>query len=285
MLGDEDLGSPWSAAARRVGWSLLGLVNLLVGLVMCVGFFVADGGDYGPYLIGVTCGVMFVLLSICVQLMKGVRIGGRRAQRRIRRLDEGAGLEIRLRRGPGVCGELMLVCFVGMLCQFAGLAFRDGSTVIGVLFTILAGFFAVVVADHLLVLRLRRALLITPERLVVEVGGEAVSVAWDEVRVDMFEQVSTPEGITVTNRFIEIAATHGSASWSAQRRHQIRFLPRRWRRKVVRVGYWLLDHPERVLTTLRSLRRRNDEGRRVVLGNDSTLAYLVGESEISLLTS
>lgn len=283
MLGDEDLGSPWIASARRVGWTLTSFVVLLLGLFLCVGSSVADDGEYGPYLIGVTCGVMFVLLAVSVQMMKGVRIVDR-AGRRTRRLEGIPGIEIRLRRGHAICGELMLVSFVVMLCQLAGLAFRGGSMVVGALCTILAGFFAVVVVDHLLVLRLRRALLIMPERLVVEVGGEAVSVAWDEVRVDMFEQVSTSEGITVTNRFIEIAARRGSRSWSVQRRHRIRLLPKKWRRDVVRVGFWLLDHPDRVLTSLRSLRRRDDDGRRAVLSNDSTLAYLIGESEISLLT-
>ncbi|NGN91915.1 hypothetical protein G5C66_04090 [Nocardioides sp. KC13] len=149
MVRDEDLGSPWKPAARRVGWTLLGLVNLLFGLALCVGSLAADAGEVGPYLIGFTCGVMFVLLSICVQLMKGVRIGNRSAHRRIRRLD-GGGIEIRLRRGPGICGELMLVCFVGMLCQFAGLSFRSGMVVIGVLCTAAAAFFAVVVVDHAL---------------------------------------------------------------------------------------------------------------------------------------
>ena len=89
------------ATARRVGWTLLSVVHLLFGLGLCVGFFAADGGEYGPYLIGVTCGVMVVLLAICVQMMKGVRIGGRGARRRIQRMDGGAGIEIRLRRGPG----------------------------------------------------------------------------------------------------------------------------------------------------------------------------------------
>lgn len=56
---------------------MLSLVHLLFGLGLCDGFLAADGGEYGPYLIGVTCGVMLVLLAICVQMMKGVRIGGR----------------------------------------------------------------------------------------------------------------------------------------------------------------------------------------------------------------
>lgn len=283
VVGDEDLGSPWKATARRVGWTLLSLVNLLLGLALCVGSVAADGGEFGPYLIGVTCGVMFVLLAIGVQLMKGVRIGARSAHRRVRRLD-GGGIEIRLRRGPGICGELMLVCFVGMLCQFAGLAFRDGLLVVGVLCTGLAAFFAVVVADHALTMTMRRALLITPERLTLELAGEVVSVAWREIRVGMFEQVSNHEGITVTNRFVEVTARRDAPSWETTRRHRIRLLPRRWRRQVVRVGFWLLDHPERVITTLTSLRRRRDDNaRRVALSNDVTLAYLTGDLEESPL--
>lgn len=276
---------PWKAAARRLGWTLLGLVNLLFGLALCVGSLAADGGEYGPYLIGVTCGLMFVMLSVYVQLMKGVRIGNGSAHRRVRRMA-GGGIEIRLRRGPGICGELMLVCFVGMLCQFAGLSFRSGMVVIGVLCTVLAAFFAVVVVDHALTMTMRRALVLTPESLIVELSGEAISVAWKEIHVDVFEQVSTHEGIEVTNRFLEVTPSRDAPSWSTTRRHQIRLLPRRWRRKVVRVGFWLLDHPERVLTTLTSLRRRRDDNaRRIALSNDVTLAYLTGDLEESPLPS
>jgi hypothetical protein len=276
VLRDEDLGSPWKAPARRVGWTLLSVVNLLFGLALGVGAMAADGGAYGPYLIGVTCGVMFVLLSVCVQMMKGVRIVDR-AHRRIRRMEGNAGIEIRLRRGPGMCGELMLVCFVGMLCQLAGLSFRSDLVVTGVLCTVLAGFFAVVVVDHALTIPMRRALLITPESLTVELAGEVVTMAWREMRVDVFEQVSTHKGFTVTNRFLEVTPTRDAPSWSTTRRHQVRLLPRRWRRKVVRVGFWLLDDPERVLKTLTSLRKRQDDNaRRVALSNDVTLAYLTG---------
>lgn len=285
MVGDEDLGSPWKATARRVGWTLLSFVNLLFGLLLCIGFGVLDGGEVGPNLIGATCGVMFVLLAICVQLMKGVRVGNSRAHRRVRRMD-GGGIEVRLRRGPGICGELMLVCFVVLLCQFAGLAFLDGAIVVAVLCAGLAAFFAVVVADHALTMTMRRALLITPERLTIELAGEVVSVAWQEIRVDMFEQVSNHEGITVTNRFVEVTARRDAPSWETTRRHRIRLLPRRWRRQVVRVGFWLLDHPERVITTLTSLRRRrNDDARRVALSNDVTLAYLTGDLEEAPLPS
>lgn len=281
---DEDLGAPWEATARRVGWSLLSLANLLFGLVLCVGFLVADGGENGPYLIGVTCGTMFVLLAVAVQMMKGVRLGNRGAQRRIRPMDDGAGIEIRLRRGPGICGELMLVCLVGMLCQFAGLSFRDGANVIGVLSAAFAAFFAVVVVDHALTMTLRRALLITPESLTVELSGEVVTVAWKEIRVDVVEEVSRHELIAVTNRFLEITARRDAASWSSTRRHQLRLLPRRWRRKAVRVGFWLLDRPERVAKTLTSLRRRRDDNaRRTVLSNGATLAYLTGNLETSPL--
>lgn len=272
--------------ARRVGWTLLSLVHLLFGLGLCVGFLAADGGEYGPYLIGVTCGVMVVLLAICVQMMKGVRIGGRGTHRRIQRMDGGAGIEIRLRRGPGTCGELMLVCFVVMLCQCAGLAFRDGLLVLGAALTLLAMFFVVIVVDHVLNLRLRRALMITPERLTVDLGGQVVSVAWKEIHVDIFEQVSTPEGITVTNRFLEITPRRGAPSWSTTRRHRIQLLPNRWRQKAVRVGIWLFDHPERVLTTLTSMRRQRDErARQIVLANESTMEYLTGDLEVSPLPS
>ncbi|MEI7058872.1 hypothetical protein WBG06_23820 [Nocardioides sp. CCNWLW239] len=284
MVEDEDLGSPWKATARRVGWSLLSLGNLLIGLLLCVGFLVADGGDHGPYLIGVTCGAMFVLLALAVQMMKGVRIGDRRPRHRIRQVDGEARIEIRLRRGPGVCGELMLVCFVVMLCQFAGLSFRHGMLVTGVLSAGFATFFAVVVVDHALTMTMRRALVITPETLRIELAGEAVTVAWDEIRVDVVEEVTNHEMITVTNRFLEITPRRDAPSWSATRRHQVRLLPRRWRRRTVRVGFWLLDHPERVAKTLTSLRRRrNDDARRIVLSNGSTLAYLTGELELSAL--
>lgn len=272
--------------ARRVGWTLLGFLHLLFGLGLCVGSLAADGGEYGPYLIGVTCGVMVVLLAICVQMMKGVRIGGRRAHSRIQRMDGGAGIEIRFRRGPGICGELMLVCFVVLLCQCAGLAFRDGLLVLGAALTLLAMFFVVIVVDHVLNLRLRRALMITPERLTVDLGGQVVSVAWKEIHVDIFEQVSTPEGITVTNRFLEVTPRRGAPSWSTTRRHRIRLLPDRWRQKAIRVGVWLFDHPERVLVLLTSMRRQRDErARQVVLANESTMAYLTGVLEVSPLPS
>ncbi|NGN91914.1 hypothetical protein G5C66_04085 [Nocardioides sp. KC13] len=128
--------------------------------------------------------------------------------------------------------------------------------------------------------------MLTPESLVVELSGEAVSVAWKEIHVDVFEQVSTHEGITVTNRFLEVTPRRDAPSWSSTRRHQIRLLPRRWRRRVVRVGFWLLDHPERVLTTLTSLRRRrDDDARRIALSNGVTLAYLTGDLEESPLPS
>ncbi|MBB3090974.1 hypothetical protein [Nocardioides albus] len=286
MVEDGDLGAPWKATARRVGWSLLSLANLLFGLLLCVGFLVADGAELGPYLIGVTCGVMFVLLAVAVQLMKGVRLGDRRAQRRIRRSDGGAGIEIRLRRGPGICGELMLVCFVVMLCQFAGLAFRGGLNVVGVLSAGFAVFFAVVVVDHALTMTMRRALLITPESLTIELAGEVVTVAWKEIRVDVVEEVTRHDMIPVTNRFLEFTARRDAPSWSNTRRHRIRLVPRRWRRKAIRVGFWLLDDPERVVKTLTSLRRRRDDNaRRVVLSNGSTLAYLTGELEVSPLPS
>lgn len=184
-----------------------------------------------------------------------------------------------------MCGELMLVCFVLMLCQFAGLSLRDGLVVIGVLCTALAVFFAVVVVDHALTLGMRRALLITPESLTLELAGEVVVVAWKEIQVEVFEQVSTHEMITVTNRFIEVTPRRDAPSWSTTRRRQIRLLPRRWRRKVVRVGFWLFDHPERVLETLRSLRRQRDEARPAVLANDSMLAYLAGDLDVSPLPS
>lgn len=287
MLGDGELGSPWKAAARRVVWSLTSVFILLLGVGIGAGALLADAGEYGPALIGVAAGAMLVLLAVHGQLAKGVRIR-KDAHRWTRRLEGtgGAGIEIRLRRGPGMCGELMLVCFVVMLCHCAGLAFRGGIVALGMPLALLAGFFAVVVVDHGLVLRLRRAVLITPENLTVELGGEVVSVGWKDIHLDMFEQVSTPNGITVTNRFIEISARGGALSWSAKRRHQIRFLPKRWRRKVIRVGFWLFDHPERVLTTLTSMCRQRDEvSRRVVLANVSTLAYLTGDLEVSPLPS
>lgn len=286
MVEDEDLAAPWKATARRVGWSLLSLVNLLCGLLACVGFLVADGGENGPYLIGVTCGAMFVLLAVAVQMMKGVRLGDRRAQRRIRRLDGGVGIEIRLRRGPGICGELMLVCFVGMLCQFAGLSFRHGLIAIGVLSAGFATFFAVVVVDHALTMTMRRALVITPESLTVELAGEVVTVAWKEIRVDVVEETTTHEMVAVTNRFLEITPRRDAPSWSTTRRHRIRLMPRRWRRRTVRFGFWLLDRPARVVKTLTSLRRRRDDNaRRVVLSNGATLAYLTGDLEVSPLPS
>jgi hypothetical protein len=144
------------------------------------------------------------------------------------------------------------------------LAFRDGPWVLGALLTLFAMFFVVVVVDHVLTLRLRRALLITPERLTVELGGQVVSVGWKEIHVDIFEQVSTPEGITVTNRFLEVTPRRGAPSWSTTRRHRLRLLPNRWRQKVLRIGVWLFDHPERVLATLTSMRRQRDERARQV---------------------
>lgn len=283
MVEDEDLGSPWKPAARRVGWSLMSLVNLLFGLLLLVGFLALDGGEGGPYLIGVTCGALLVLLGICVHLMKGVRIGRRPARTRINRLEGEPGIEIRLRRAPGVCGELMLVCFVVLLCQFAGLSFRGGSPVFGALWMVLAAFFAVVTTDHLLTITARRVLLITAEKLTVELAGEVVSVAWPEVRFGVFEQISSHEGITTTNRFLEITPDRRAPSWTSHRR-RMRLTPKRWRREILRVGFWLFDHPDRVLATLKALRRRRDDAaRRVLLSNDTTLAHLVGDLEVSPL--
>ncbi|TQL67674.1 hypothetical protein FB381_1556 [Nocardioides albertanoniae] len=284
MLGDEDLGSSWKTTARRILWTLTSLLNLVVGLAMAAGALLADGGELGPYLIGAGCGVLLALVAVAGQLMKGVRIGSR-IHRRVRRMD-GAGIEIRLRRGPGVCGELMLVCFVLMLCHGAGLGFRGGHVVLGVLLTLPAAFFAVVIADHLLTMRLRRAVLITPERLIVEIGSQVVSVGWKEIHVGVFEQISRSRGVTVRNRFIEVTPLQGAPSWAVTRRHQVRLLPRRWRGKVIRIGFWLVDHPERVIAMMISMRRQRDErARQVVLANESTMAYLTGDLEVSPLPS
>ena len=285
VVGDEDLGSPWMATVRRIAWTVTGVFNALLGLAIGVGSVAADGGAYGPYLLGTGFGILLFLTGVHGLLTKGVRPAGS-ATRRIRRLGgvAGDGIVIRLRRAPGICGELMLVCFVAMLCLAAGLGFRAGDPFIGLLFSLLAVFLAVVVAEHATTLGLRRAVLITPEVLRVELGPETVSAAWADLRVDLFEQVMSPNGITVTNRFLEITARGDAPSWTVTRRHRIRVIPKRWRKGVVRVGYPLLDRPEQVLTTLRSLQRRTDEGRRVVLSNDTTLAYLTGDLEISPLS-
>ncbi|GGR54572.1 hypothetical protein J2S40_002647 [Nocardioides luteus] len=283
MVEDEDLGSPWKPAARRVGWSLMSLFNLLFGLLLMVGFLALDGGETGPYLIGVTCGALFVLLAAYGQLTKGVRLGRRPAHTRINRLEGEPGIEIRLRRAPGICGELMLVCFVVLLCQVAGLSFRGGSAVLGVVWTVIAAFFAVVTTDHLLTITARRALLLTPEKLTVEIAGEVVSVAWSEVRFGVFEQTSTHKGITSTNRFLEITPDHRAPTWSSARR-RMRLTPKLWRQEILRVGFWLFDHPDRVLATLKALqRRRDDDARRVLLSNDATLAHLVGDLDVAPL--
>ena len=285
VVGNEDLGSPWMATVRRVAWTVTGVFNALVGLAIGVGSVVADGGAYGPYLLGTGFGILLFLIGVHGLITKGVRPAGS-ATRRIRRLGvvAGDGIVIRLRRAPGICGELMLVCFVAMLCLAAGLGFRAGNPFIGLPFALLAVFFAVVVAEHATTLGLRRAVLITPETLMVELGHETVSAAWADLRVDLFEQVMSPNGITVRNRFLEITARGDAPSWTVTRRHRIQVIPKRWRKGVVRVGYPLLDRPEQVLTTLRSLQRRTDEGRRVVLSNDTTLAYLTGDLEISPLS-
>lgn len=286
MVGNEDLGSPWMATVRRVAWTVTGVFNALIGLAIGVGSVVADGGAYGPYLLGAGFGILLLLTGVHGLITKGVRPAGS-ATRRIRRLGvvAGDGIVIRLRRAPGICGELMLVCFVAMLCLAAGLAFRAGNPFIGLPFALLAVLFAAVVAEHATTLGLRRAVLITSEALMVELGPETVSAAWADLRVDLFEQVMSPNGITVRNRFLEITARGDAPSWTVTRRHRIRLIPKRWPKGIVRVGYPLLDRPEQVLTTLRSLQRRTDEGRRVVLSNDTTLAYLTGDLEISPLSA
>lgn len=273
------------STARRVGWTVLSVFVALCGLGMGLGAWWADDGRFGTDLIGVTFGLLIALTGACCQTMRGLRLGVR-PHRRVRRTDQET-VEIRIRRGPEIVGTLILVCFTVMLCQGAGLAFRSGLIILGGLLTLIAIYLVVMVVDLVLTIRMRRAFVVRPDRLSVELGSEATSLAWKDIRPPWVEErVSNANGIKVTTHAIVIEPRRKAESMTVSRRRRIRLLPKKWLPNGVRVGDFLLDHPGRVLDLLRALQKqRDDNARRVVLANDSTMAYLTGEMDVSPLPS
>lgn len=282
MSRGNDLASPaGSPAWPRIGWTLASVSNLLVGVFFAVGALTAASSPLGKAA-WVTSGLLLVVLSVFGFDTRVLRPSRSAAARRVCLGD--AEVVVRLRWLPRLCGLLMLVLVAALLVEGSAAAYAAGLVVLGSVAAVLAAPAIVLAANSLLAVRGRHAMRMSAETLTLSLGPDDLTLDWGQIAaVEREVRVTYSRGIAIRNAFIRVDLV-ADAAVVIRPRGFFR-IPRRRPISRLLLTECFLDRPACVRELVESLARLDEPGRRVVLANPTTVAYLTGDLETSPLPS
>lgn len=270
-----------SPAWARVGWALASVTNLIVGVLIAVGAWIAASS-----LLGKAAFVMlglFLVVAAVFGLDTRVRRPSRAATARRVCLGDGE-IVVRLRWLPELCGLLLLVILAALLVIGAAAAYEAGLAVLGSIVAVLAAPAVALVANTLVAVRGRHAVRMSAETLTVSAGPDEVTIGWSQIAAVQREvRVTYSRGIAIRHAFVRVDLTPDAAV--AIRPRGLFPIPRRRPITRLQLTESFLDRPACVREVAAALARLDEPGRRVVLANPTTVAYLTGDLEISPLPS
>lgn len=280
MSRGNDLASPAASPVwPRIGWALASVSNLIVGVLIGVGASIAASSS-----LGMAAGVMFGLFLV-VAAVFGFDTRVRRPSRSAtaRRVFLGdAEIVVRLRWLPELCGLLLLAILAGFLVIGAAAAYEAGLVVLGSVVAVLAAPAVALVANALVAVRGRHAVRMSAETLTVSLGPDEVTVGWSQIAaVEREVRVTYSRGIAIRNAFLRVDLVPDAVV--AIRPRGLFPIPRRRPLSRLQLTESFLDRPACVRELVAALARLDEPGRRVVLANPTTVAYLTGDLEISPL--
>lgn len=270
-----------SSTWPRIGWALASVSNLLVGVLVGAGALTAASSLFGKAA-GVTFGLLLVVISVFCFDTRVRRPSRSAAVRRVHHDD--AEITVGLRRVPELCGLLLLVILAALLVEGAAASYAAGLAVLGSIVAILAAVGVVLVANSILAVRGWHAVRVSAETLTISLGPDEWTLGWSEIAsVEREVRVTYSRGVAIRNPFLRVNLVPDPAV--AIRPRGIFAIPRRRPLSRLVLSECFLDRPACVRELIESLARLDGPGRRVVLGNPTTVAYLTGELEVSPLPS
>lgn len=184
-----------------------------------------------------------------------------------------------------VFGAHVLLCLFALLVEAAVAAIRAGHSLLGALASVLAVPIVPVIVETVTTWRCRRALVLTPETLAIELGSDRLTLVWDDVdSVDMdVRTVRIQSIIPFRYAYVVVRPKAGPTSLAVTPRRRFRVLPRHFQRDGILISTMLLDRPERVrqlLDTMRRPRGRNPAQQRQDILS-SAVGHLTAEARVS----
>ncbi|MEI7054254.1 hypothetical protein WBG06_00435 [Nocardioides sp. CCNWLW239] len=286
MPGEDDPRPRWRRTHGRLGWSVMALFGVALGLTFVVGFLATGDGDLVSPAFFITFGVFVIACGVNLLLNKGIGPTRSAAARRIRHPIRSCGVpavEIRLRRAAEVFGAILFLCLFALVVETAAAAIQAGHPLLGALVSLLAILIVPVIVETVTTWRCRRALVLTPETLAIERGSDRITLAWDDLEsVEMdVRTVRIQRIIPFRYAYVLIRLKAGPTSLAVTPRRRLRILPRRYERDGILISTVLLDRPERVRHLLDTMRHRPRHGDPEQQRQDllsSAVGYLNGRS-------
>lgn len=289
MLGEDVPGPWWRRTLGRLGWSVLALLSVAFGLAFILGVLATDEDVLVSLAFSVTFALFLIVGGAGLLLIKSVGPTKSAAVRRIRpTVDPGGvpGVEVRLRRVTEVFGALVFICLFALVVEAASAAIDAGHALLGALVSLPGVPIVPVIVETVTTWRCRRALVLTPETLAIELGSDRITLVWDDVdSVDMDVRTVRIRGIIPFRyAYVVVRLKAGPDSLVVAPRRRFRMLPRRFQRDGILISTMLLDRPERVrhlLDTMRSrpLRGNPEQQRQHILS--SAVGYLSADDRVS----
>lgn len=288
MLGEDAPGPWWRRTLGRLGWSVLALLGLALGLVFIVGVLATGESVLVSPAFSLTFGFFLIVGGAGLLLIKSIGPTRSAVARRIRHTIGPGGVpavEVHLRRVVEVFGALVLLCLFALLVEAAVAAIHAGHPLLGALASVLAVPVVPVIVETVTTWRCRRALVLTPETLAIELGSDRITLVWDDVdSVDMdVRTVRIQSIIPFRYAYVVVRTKEGPTSLAVTPRRRFRVLPRHFQRDGILISTMLLDRPERVrqlLDTMRRPRGRNPAQQRQDILS-SAVGHLTAEARVS----
>lgn len=273
----------------RLGWSVLALLCAGLGLSFILGVLVTEEDVFISPAFFTTFAILLIVGGAGLLLIKSIGPTKSAAARRIRHTVGPSGvpgLEVRLRRVTEVFGALVLVCLFALLVEAAAAAIDAGNPLLGILVGVLAVPIVPVIIDTVTTWPCRRALVLTPETLAIELGSDSITLGWDDVdSVDMDVRTVRIKGIIPFRyAYVVVRPKAGATSLAVAPRRRFRIGSRRFHRDGILISTLLLDRPERVRDLLDTMSRQPCRGKPEQQRQDilsSAVGYLTTEARLS----
>lgn len=265
MLGEDVPGPWWRRTLGRLGWAVLALLSIMLGLAFIVGVTTGQSAPVSPAFF-ITFAIFLIVCGAGLLLIKSVGPTRSAAARRIRHTigpDGVPAVEVRLRRVAEVFGALVILCLFALVVGAAAAVTHAGHPLLAALVGVLAVPMVPVIIETVATWRCRRALVLTPETLAIELGSDRVTLGWDDVdSVDMDVRTVRIQGIIPFRyAYVVVWPKVGAAPLAVAPRRRFRIRPRRFQRDGILIDTTLLDRPERVRHLLDTMSRRPRRGK------------------------
>lgn len=288
MFGEDVPGPWWRRTLGRLGWAVLALLNIMLGLTFIVGVAAGQSAPVSPAFF-ITFGLFLIVGGVSMALVKSIGTTRSAAARRIRHTIGPGGVpavEVRLRRAVEVFGAFVLLCLLALVVEAAAAAIHAGHPLLAALVSVFGVPIVPVIVETVTTWRRRRALVLTPQTLAIELSSDRNTLDWGDVdSVDMDVRTVRIQGIIPFRyAYVVVRPKADPASLTVTPRRRFRILPRRFQRDGILISTMVLDRPERVRHLLDTMRRRPRRGNPEQQRQDilsSAVDFLAADARVS----